>query len=86
MNKKMTLLQKRRFLNKELNEIKNTVLQDWLNSASKICPEMSEALEGIYCGKSGRIHVELCGDYKGCFLTMGWHTIIRTKVEYAYVS
>lgn len=57
-----------------------------LEEASDICPELSQALEGIYCGREGRIHEELGGFYKGLYITMGWFTINQTKVEFAYVS
>jgi hypothetical protein len=62
-------------------------LSDWLDAAASISKEMVEAVEGIYCGREGRIHVQLTGDYNKCWITMGWHTVANTpKVEYAYVS
>jgi hypothetical protein len=82
----MTLQQKRNNLNKALNKISSQILDLWLKEASDICPELSEALEGIYCGHEGRIHEELGGFYKGLYITMGWCKINHTKVEFAYVS
>ena len=82
----MTLQQKRNNLNKALSKINNTILNDWLKEASDICPEISEALEGIYCGREGKIHEELGGQFKGIYLTMGWYTIHHPRVEYAYIS
>lgn len=82
----MTLQQKRNNLNNALGKIQSQTLGDWLKEASCICPELSEALEGIYCGREGRIHEKLSGDYDGVYLTMGWYTILTPKVEYAYIS
>jgi hypothetical protein len=75
--------QKRKTFQKALENIKATSLQDWLDEASQISPEFSKALEGIYCGREGRIHEELCD---GIYITMGWYTVNTPKVEYAYVS
>jgi hypothetical protein len=82
----MTLKQKRNHLNNALSKISSSILDDWIREASKICPELSEALEGIYCGHEGRIHEELGGFYKGLFITMGWYKINTAKVEFSYVS
>ena len=73
-------------LNKALAALTGLPLQQWLNKASIICPELQQALEGMYCGKEGKIHEELQGDYKGIFVTMGWYTVVQPKVEYAYCS
>jgi hypothetical protein len=82
----MTQQQKRNFLNKKLNTIQEKNLSTWLNRASSICPELSEALDGIYCGEQGRIHQELGVFYSGLYITMGWYKITSTKVEYAYIN
>lgn len=67
-------------LNRQLAQIKDMSLQGWLDEASKI---FGDAVEGIYCGREGRIHVEVGS---GLYLTMGWYTVNTPKVEYAYVS
>lgn len=83
----MTLAKKRRILNNALAKIKNTTLSDWLKEASSISNEISNALEGIYCGREGRIHVQLPGEFNKLYITMGWYSISNhPKVEYAYVS
>jgi hypothetical protein len=70
--------------NKALSKIEDKRLQPWLAEASKISPEFSTALEGIYCGREGKIKEELCD---GIYIVMGWYTISdNPKVEYAYVS
>ena len=73
-------------LNTLLNKIpNNTPLEQWLKQASEIDPRLNEALEGIYCGREGRIHEQL-GE-SNIWLTMGWNTVLNTpKVEYAYFS
>jgi hypothetical protein len=75
-------------LNRELNALgTNLPLQTWLEAASAINPSVSEALDGIYCGSDGRIHVEVSNMGHFIWLTMGWHTVLNTpRVEYAYVS
>lgn len=80
--------QKRDYLNSKLSKIPSrTVLQDWLNQASGICPELATALEGIYCGREGRVHQKLTGGFESIYLTMGWYTVTDTpRVEFAYVS
>lgn len=83
----MTRQQKRNNLNKALSKVKGIVLQDWLDEAGNICTELKEALSGIYCGRDGKIHEELTGEFTGLFITMGWHTVSDyPKVEFAYVS
>lgn len=81
--KTKTLSQIRKNLNNQLNKIEVKNLNDWLKEASKI-PELTTALEGIYCGKEGRIHSKL-EDYN-IYITMGWYTVDQTIVEYCYVS
>lgn len=83
----MTKTQKVNKLNKALSKIELKGLQNWLNYASEIHPSMKTALEGIYCGREGRIHVPLDDFYTGCYLTMGWYCVSSDpRVEYAYVS
>lgn len=70
--------------NSALSKIEDKRLQPWLDEASKISPEFSTALEGIYCGREGTIKEELCD---GIYIIMGWYTVSdKPKVEYAYVS
>ena len=79
--------QKRKELNKKIEAIKWNKLQNWIDEASNICPEIAASLEGIYCGHEGKIHEPLHGEYEGLYLAMGWYTVYREpKVEYAYVS
>lgn len=84
----MTLAQKRKKAQKSLSSIATPLLlQTWLNMVSAISTEFSEALEGIYCGREGRVHVPLNGEYSGVWLDFGWYTVqSNPKVEYAYVS
>jgi hypothetical protein len=80
----MSRSQTRKHFQKQLHGVKSTELQEWLEKVSNISPEFSAAVEGIYCGREGRIHEELCD---GVYITMGWHTdSTNPKVEYAYVS
>ena len=80
----MTRTQQRTQFQKMLRTVEPKNLQDWLDEASKLSLEFANALEGVYCGREGSIHVELCN---GIFLTMGWYTVSNTpKVEYCYVS
>jgi len=74
-------------LNRELTGIgANVPLQEWLDKAAKINPNVSKALDGMYCGHEGRIHEQVEGfDYE-IYLTMGWHTVTTARVEYAYFS
>ena len=85
MSAKFSLQSKRTRLNKELSKIKNMELQSWLNEVSKI-EGLSDALEGIYCGREGRVKAELSGCYRGLWITFGWYTVIAPKIEFAYVS
>ena len=80
----MTLAQERKRLNNLLNKIEAKDLQTWLKEAQEI-PELIQALEGIYCGREGRIHEQLsCGRL---YITMGWYRIEGpARVEYAYIS
>jgi len=75
-------------LNRELSELgSNLPLQTWLDKASQINQPVAKALDGIYCGREGRIHVEVEGLERPVWLTMGWHTVSTTpRVEYAYFS
>lgn len=75
-------------LNSEISNLgSNLPLQEWLDKASKINPSVANALEGIYCGREGRIHEEVVGLDRPIWLTMGWYTVDSTpKVEYAYFS
>jgi hypothetical protein len=83
----MTPSQQRKKLNNALAKIKSKVLQDWIDEASDICPELEIALQGIYCGREGRIHEQLPSPYSSCYITMGWHTVANDpKVEFAYIS
>ena len=64
-----------------------TPLQDWIDKASNLHEDISSALEGIYCGREGKIHEPLHGEFEGTWLDMGWYTVLDTpKVEYAYFS
>lgn len=73
----------KRKIQSALNKIQANSLQEWLDEASKI-DGLQEALNGMYCGKEGSIHVECV---HGLWLHMGWYTVSTTpKVEYAYVS
>jgi len=80
----MALAADRRRLNNLLSKIKTKNLQEWLSEASKI-PELASALEGIYCGREGKINEELsCGKL---YISMEWYCIDGpARVEYAYVS
>lgn len=75
-------------LNSQLSSLgTNLPLQTWLDKASDLSPSIAEALEGIYCGRDGRIHEEVKGLERPVWLTMGWYTVDSTpKVEYAYFS
>ena len=74
-------------LNRTLAQIPtNCPLQEWLDKASEINPSVAKALEGVYCGREGRIHEAVEGLPREIYLTMGWHTVSTPKVEYAYFS
>jgi hypothetical protein len=82
----MKLAQKRKQANQLLSTIKVKNLQDWLDEAARL-PGLEDALEGIFCGREGKIHEPLTGEYEGLYISMGWYTVSSNpKVEYAYVS
>ena len=65
----------------------NTPLQEWLDKASELHPSLQKALEGIYCGREGKIHEQLPDFGYDVWITMGWNTVSTTpRVEYAYLS
>jgi len=87
----MTLAQKRRILNKMIDGIPANIfrgsLQDWITYVANIHPDFAVALEGIYCGREGRVHEKLGGKFEGLWLDFGWYTVSDTpRVEYTYVS
>jgi len=83
----MSRTQKKNQLNAKLLKVNAKQLQEWINETSQIKPELNLALEGIYCGKEGKIHEPLTGECEGLYITMGWYTVTDTpKVEYAYIS
>lgn len=74
-------------LNRDLSKLGTLPLQEWLDSASKLRPEIAEALDGIYCGHEGSIKEAVKIDAHTVYLVMGWYTVTNNpKVEYAYFS
>jgi hypothetical protein len=84
----MTRTQQKAKLNKVLSDIPSSApLQEWIDAVSKLHEDFSKALEGIYCGREGKIHEELHGDFERFWLDMGWYTVADTpRVEFAYIS
>lgn len=75
-------------LNRDLSKLgTNLQLQEWIDRASEVRPEISEALDGIYCGHEGNLKEEIKIDAHTVYLVMGWYTVANNpKVEYAYFS
>lgn len=55
-------------------------LAEWLVRMSTQAPELRDAIEGIYCGRDGRMIESIDSRHN---LVAGWHD---GRVEYAYVS
>lgn len=76
-----------RQINGALSKIGVVPLQEWLDRAADLHPAIAQAVEGIYCGREGKVHQELSGELAGIWLTFGWYTPGSTpRVEYAYAS
>ena len=58
----------------------NPTLADWLATMAGSCPELADAIEGIYCGLNGHMIDAIDSRHN---LVAGWH---NGRVEYAYVS
>ena len=57
-------------------------LGEWLSRIEALdVPLLSEAISGIWCGKEGRVALEIRGAKS--MLCMGWY---RGKVEWSYLS
>ncbi len=55
---------------------------EWLKSVRDINdPLLNEAIEGIWCGRSGTVTLDLPGSKS--MLCMGWH---NSRVEWSYIS
>ena len=63
-------------------------LSKFLELATGLHPEIDRALEGMYCGREGRI-AEPCFDNTRT-LAMGWYTVLDNakcaRVEYVYIG
>ncbi len=66
----------------------NATLQQFLDRSKGLHPVIDEALEGIYCSRSGKISVPCFDDNH--LLEMGWHTNLsdasKARVEFVYIS
>lgn len=57
-------------------------LSDWLSRIEAMGDEdLSAAVEGIWCGRSGRVTLDMAGTTSS--LCMGWY---ESHVEYSYIS
>lgn len=57
-------------------------LGDWLSRIEAIGDvDLSRAVEGIWCGRSGRVTLDMAGTTSS--LCVGWH---ESHVEYSYIS
>jgi hypothetical protein len=57
-------------------------LGDWLNRIRALGdPVLTEAIDGIWCGREGRVSLDLPGS--NAMLCMGWY---EGKVEWSYLS
>jgi hypothetical protein len=57
-------------------------LGTWLNRIREIGdPLMTEAIDGIWCGRDGRVTMDLPGS--NAMLCVGWH---NGRVEWSYLS
>lgn len=67
-------------------------LTDWLHQASNVDSLVSQAIEGIYCGREGRIHEQLGGTRY--WIVASWYVDPyqyaeygeKPKIETSYVS
>jgi hypothetical protein len=85
--KNMTAAERRKIrtqINNKLADISNArlALGEWINRAAELHPDVSAALEGIWCGREGNVTIELPAEWKA-FLCMGWY---NGKVEWSYIS
>lgn len=54
----------------------------WLNRIHDLNdPALTEAIDGIWCGRGGRVTVDIPGS--NSMLCMGWH---NNRVEWSYLS
>ena len=78
---------RRRFTRKTRNAVASAsdhgpTLGDWLSRIEAIGDEdLSGAIEGIWCGRSGRVALDMAGTTSS--LCMGWY---ESHVEYSYIS
>lgn len=56
-------------------------VQEWLNNVSGMATELSDAVEGIWCGKEGSERIEVPA--LDCYLIVQW---CYGRVEVAYLS
>ena len=78
---------RRRFTRKTRNAVASAsdhgpTLGDWLSRIEAMGDEdLSAAVEGIWCGRSGRVALDMTGTTS--FLCMEWH---NGRVESSYIS